>query len=57
MVATTPLALVVGLPLRASVLRRALWRLRELGLAVFLLPVRPGQRLEPGGRWPAAVQC
>ena len=57
MVARTPLRLLVGLPLRVSVLRRALSRLRVLGLAVFLLPVRPAAQLEPGVRWPVPVQC
>ena len=41
LVATTPLGLLVGLPLRVSVLRRSLSRLRVLGLAVFLLLGRP----------------
>ena len=56
LVATTPMALLVGLPLRVSVLRRALLRLRLLGLAVSLLPVRLGPLLELVGRWPAAWQ-
>ena len=57
MVATTPLGLLVGLPLRVSVLRRALSRLRVLGLAVFLLLGRPMEQLEPGVCWPVPVQC
>ena len=57
LVATTPLGLLVGLPLRVSVLRRVLLRLRVLWLAVLLLLVRPGARLEPGGRLPRSVRC
>ena len=57
MVATTPLRLLVGPPLRVPVLRRALLRLRVLGLAVFLLLGRPMAQLEPGVRWPVPVQC
>ena len=45
MVATTPLRLLVGPPLRV------------LGLAVFLLLGRPMAQLEPGVRWPVPVQC
>jgi len=57
LVATTPPGLLVGLPLRVSVLRRVLLRLRVLGLAVVLLLVRPAARLEPGGRLPLPVRC
>ena len=57
MVATTLLRLRMGLPLRVSVLRRALLRLRVLGLAVFLLLGRPVAQLEPGVRWPVRVLC
>ena len=57
LVATTPPGLLVGLPLRVSVLRRALLRLRVLGLAVVLLLVQPGARLEPGVRLPRPVRC
>ncbi|EAU75403.1 hypothetical protein RS9916_37887 [Synechococcus sp. RS9916] len=39
-------------------LRRALLRLRVLGLAVVLvLLLRPGAWLEPGGRLPLPVRC
>ena len=57
LVATTPPGLLVGLALRVSVPRRALLRLRVLGMAVVLLLVRPGAWLEPGGRLPLPVRC
>ena len=57
MVATTPPELRVGLRLRVSVLRRVLLRLKVLGLAVVLLLVQPGARLEPVGRLPLPVRC
>ena len=56
LVATTPLALVVGLPLRVLVLRRVLLRLRVLGMSVFLLLVRLGAPLELVVRWSVPVQ-
>ena len=49
--------MVATTPLRVSVLRRSLLRLRVLGLAVLLLLGRPMEQLEPGVRWPVPVQC